>query len=191
MDGYFSIYDVHYGIDTNVISQITKMNLKHIITVLVIVFVAYGFLNVFSSTTPVTQLQTTSNAYIDATGREVSFSEYVGEYLWVDYAAEWCSYCEPQARTLKGLERNYGDKLKFLTVVAGTKKVMEPPTAETATNWARRFNLDPNKVLAYFSTNTLPYHILYAPSGKILFQGSGLYNANKITNILKTHISLQ
>jgi thiol-disulfide isomerase/thioredoxin len=165
-------------------------NLNFIITLFAIVYIAFQMLDVFSGSDPANNTRTRSRSYINATGMEVSLSDYTGNYLWVDYAAEWCSYCEPQTRTLKGLEEKYGDKLTFLTVVTGTGTVMEPPTADTAMNWARRFDLDTNKVLAYFSTNRLPYHILYSPSGTILFQGSGLYNAGKITNVLNTHTSL-
>ena len=165
-------------------------NINFIITLFAIIFIAFQMLDVFSGSAPANNTRTTSSSYVNATGTEVSLSDYQGNYLWVDYAAEWCSYCEPQTRTLKGLEEKYGDKLTFLTVVTGTGTVMEAPTAETAMNWARRFNLDTGKVLAYFSTNTLPYHILYSPSGTILFQGSGLYNASRITNVLNTHTSL-
>ena len=165
-------------------------NFNSIITVFAIVYIAFQMLDVFSGRAPANNTRTTSNSYINAAGMEVSLSDYYGNYLWVDYAAEWCSYCEPQARTLKGLEEKYGDKLTFLTVVTGTGSVMEPPTAETAMNWARRFDLDTNKVLAYFRTNKLPYHILYSPSGTILFQDSGLFDASKITNVLNTHTSL-
>jgi len=165
-------------------------NINFIITLFAIIFIAFQMLDVFSGSAPANNTRSTSSSYINATGTQVSLSDYHGDYLWVDYAAEWCSYCEPQTRTLKGLDEKYGDKLTFLTVVAGTGTVMEPPTAETAMNWARRFDLDTDKVLAYFSTNTLPYHILYSPSGTILFQGSGLYNASRITNVLNTHTSL-
>lgn len=161
-----------------------------IIAILAIVYIAFQMLDVFSGRAPANSTRTTPNSYISATGMEVSLSDYHGNYLWVDYAAEWCSYCEPQTRTLKGLEEEYGDKLAFLTIVTGTGTVMEPPTAETAMNWARRYNLDTNKVVANFRTNKLPYHILYSPSGTILFQGSGLFNASKITNVLNTHTSL-
>lgn len=165
-------------------------DINFIVTLFAIIFVGFQMLDVFSSSSPLNNTGTTSSSYIDATGMEVSLSDFHGNYLWVDYAAEWCSYCEPQTRTLKGLEKKYGDKLTFLTVVTGTGTVMEPPTAETAMNWARRFDLDTDKVLAYFRTNRLPYHILYSPSGKILYQDSGLYNAGRITNVLNTHTSL-
>ncbi len=165
-------------------------NLNSLVTLFVIAIVAFGLLNVFSSSTPTTDSKIFSNSYIDATGEEVSLYDYSGDYVWVDYAAEWCSYCKPQAKTVRSLERKYGDRLVFLTVVTGTNKVMEPPTAQTAMNWARRFNLDPEKVFAYFSTNTLPYHILYSPSGEVLHENSGLYSAGQITNILNAKTPL-
>ena len=64
---------------------------------------------------------------------------------------------------------------------------MEPPTAETARTWATRFGIDPKRVLAYYSTNTLPYHVLYSPAGDVMFEGSGLYTADRIDQILKQH----
>ncbi len=167
-----------------------KKNLNFLITVFGIIYIAFQMLHVFSASGSVDSTSTISKAYINALGEEVALTDYQGDYLWVDYAAEWCSYCEPQTRTLKRLEAKYGDKLGFLTVVTGTGKVMEPPSAETAMKWARRFDLDTNKVLAYFSTNRLPYHILYSPSGAVLYQGSGLFNASKIKDILNTHTSL-
>ena len=165
-------------------------NFSTVIALVALGYVALQMSGVFSGSDAPRQTWTAPDSYVDATGREVALSDYFGGYLWVDYAAEWCSYCEPQARTLKGLEKRYGDKITFLTVVTGTGKVMEPPSAQTAMDWARRFGLDTDKVLAYFSTNKLPYHILYSPSGAILFQASGLLDANKITHVLNTHASL-
>ena len=158
--------------------------LSSLIALFAVVYIAFQMLAIFSGHERANSAATPANTYIDANGREVSLSDYFGKYLWVDYAAEWCSYCEPQARTLKGLEQRYRDQIRFLTVVTGTAKVMEPPSAETAMQWARRFDLDPDRVLANFRTNTLPYHILYSPSGAILFQDSGLFDAGKITRVL-------
>ena len=161
-----------------------QRTLSSLIALFAVAYIALQMLDIFSGHSPANSAATPVNSYLDANGREVSLSDYFGRYLWVDYAAEWCSYCEPQARTLKGLEQKYRDQIMFLTVVTGTAKVMEPPSAETAMQWARRFDLAPDRVLANFRTNTLPYHILYAPSGAILFQGSGLLDAGKITRVL-------
>jgi thiol-disulfide isomerase/thioredoxin len=159
-------------------------SLSSLIALFAVVYIAFQMLAIFSGHSPANSAAIPANSYVDANGRKVSLSDYFGKYLWVDYAAEWCSYCGPQARTLKGLEQRYRDQIMFLTVVTGTAKVMEPPSAKTAMQWARRFDLDPDRVLANFRTDTLPYHILYSPSGAILFQGSGLFDAGKITRVL-------
>lgn len=167
-----------------------RISLNQLATIAVLMFLAFKLIDTVFDDTSTSLPQTNPEYYIDATGTQVSLSDYTGNYLWVDYAAEWCSYCEPQTRTLQGVERHYGDRIVFLTVITGTEKVMESPSASTAMKWVKRFNLDPYRVLAKFSTNTLPYHVLYSPSGEILHQSSGLYSASMITGILKTHISL-
>ena len=164
---------------------------NYLITAIVLVTVFSTFLDIFfSAPSTETPTLTKANHYVDGWGNRVSLSDFSGKYLWVDYAAEWCSYCEPQTRILKGLELKYADRVTFLTVITGTDEVMQSPTAETALKWANRFNLDPYRVLAQFSTNTLPYHILYSPSGEILHQDSGLYQAGKITSLLNSHTAL-
>jgi len=149
-------------------------------------FIVWNEVNV-TTTESNTERAITYSSYINIDGNVVSLDEFKGRYVWADYAAEWCGYCTPQTKTIKSLDRNIGDKILFITVVTGTNEVMKPPTVESAKSWAKRFNLDPKKVLAKFSTDTLPYHILYAPSGDILYQGSGLYNEKKITEIIKKY----
>ena len=132
----------------------------------------------------------TLDYYIDAHGNTTSLDVYHGDYVWIDYAAEWCSYCEPQTEVLKDLDHKYGDKLLFLTLITSTEKVVEAPTADSALSWADRFDLPLEKVLAYYSTKTLPYHILYSPEGEILHQGSGSYSAERIVDIIQTKTPL-
>ena len=151
-------------------------------------YVAFQFVTLFSADEPQVEQPPSLSAYVTTYGEPVKLGDYFGDLLWVDYAAEWCSYCGPQTRTLKTLAGKYRDRLAFLTVVTGTAKVMEPPTAETARAWAARFGLDPKRVLAHYSTNTLPYHVLYSPAAEVLFEGSGLYTADRIGRILEQHL---
>lgn len=164
--------------------------IKYILNIIIVIFTVLAVMKIMSDMASVTiaERAITYDSYIDVNENIVSLDEFQGNYMWVDYAAEWCSYCEPQTKTMKALDRKLGDQLLFLTIMTSTKKVMEPPTAYTAQQWATRFNLDPDMVLAKFSTNTLPYHLLYSPSGEILFQGSGLYNEKKISNIINKHL---
>ena len=163
-------------------------NIQNALIIVVVLFVIMTVMKDMTSTTSVNDRAATYDSYIDVNGNVVSLDEFQGSYVWVDYAAEWCSYCKPQTQTIKALDRKMADRILFLTVVTGTQKVMEPPTADTARQWADQFNLDPERVLAKFSTDTLPYHLLYSPSGKVLFQGSGLYNEKKIINIINKHL---
>lgn len=130
-----------------------------------------------------------ASSYVTASGRPTSLSDFRGDFLWVDHAAAWCSYCAPQTRTIKALEQRYGDRVVFVTVVTGTDVVMQPPGADTALAWARRFGLDPERVLAHFSTDTLPYHVLYSPRGEVLFRDSGLYSQDRIIGVLRAKTS--
>lgn len=165
--------------------------MKIILQIILISLASFYFWNQTSVTTSSSEHQAiTYSSYIDVNGNVTSLDAFKGNYLWVDYAAEWCSYCAPQTQTIKSLERKIGHKILFITVVTGTREVMQPPTAESAKNWAKHFNLDYQKVLAKFSTDRLPYHILYSPSGDVIYQGSGLYNAAKITRIIKSHTPL-
>ena len=163
---------------------------KYILNIFIVISMILLIMKITGDMTSINAVKraVTYDSYIDVNGSIVSLDEFQGDYMWVDYAAEWCSYCEPQTQTMKGLDRKMGDQLIFLTVMTSTKKVMQAPTAETAQQWADRFKLDPQMVLAKFSTNTLPYHLFYAPSGEILFEGSGLYSEDKINNIINKYM---
>lgn len=166
-----------------------KRKILEIVVIAVIFLVVWNKMN-DTVTAPNEGRAITYSSYINVDGNVVFMDKFKGGYVWADYAAEWCSYCAPQTQTIKSLDRKIGDKILFITVVTGTHEVMQPPTAESARNWATRFNLDPEKVVAKFSTDTLPYHILYSPAGDVLYQGSGLYNESKITAIIKSHTSV-
>ena len=42
------------------------------------------------------EMAPSQQGYINIHGEPVELSDYFGNYLWVDYAAEWCSYCDRQ-----------------------------------------------------------------------------------------------
>jgi len=122
--------------------------------------------------------------YINVYGEPVELSDYFGNYLWVDYAAEWCSYCDPQTKTIKALEQKYAGQLGFLTVVTGTSDVMKSPTGNTARDWAEKYRLNPEMVIARDLSNTLPYNRLYSPTGEVLFEKSGLMKRSEIEAVI-------
>ncbi len=160
--------------------------LIQVVAAALLLFFAYQFF-FDSPSTSHSQSEVTYSRFIDIDGDPVELSDYFANYLWVDYAAEWCSYCDQQTATLKALAREYAGDVDFLTIVTGTAKVMEAPTAATARNWRDRHNLEPDRVIARFYTDRLPYHLLYAPDGNVLFRHSGLLQRRQIEEIIKQH----
>lgn len=155
-----------------------------------IAFLVIGmfFLSYISSETPIQASESTYGQFIDINGQPVELSQFFGKYLWVDYAAEWCSYCYPQTEILKEITRQYAGKVDFLTIVTGTDVVIQAPNVQTIREWADKHNLDPQMVIGRFYTDRLPYNLLYSPEGAVLYQSSGLLNANEIRNIILHHI---
>ena len=88
------------------------------------------------------EMAPSQQGYINVYGEPVELSDYFGNYLWVDYAAEWCSYCDQQTKILKALERKFSGHFDFLTVLTGTSKVMQPPTGDTAKDWGKKHKLN-------------------------------------------------
>ena len=155
-----------------------------------IAFLVIGmfFLSFIFVETPTQPSESTYGQFVDINGQPVELSQYFGKYLWVDYAAEWCSYCYPQTETLKEIAEQYASKVDFLTIVTGTDVVMQAPNVQAVREWADKHNLDPRMVIGRFYTDRLPYNLLYSPEGAILYQSSGLLNANEIRNIILHHI---
>ena len=130
------------------------------------------------------EMAPSQKGYINIYGEPVELSDYFGNYLWVDYAAEWCSYCDRQTKTLKALEHKYADHLEFLTVVTGTSDVMQSPSGDTAKDWAEKYKLNPEMVIARDLSNTLPYNRLYSPTGEVLFEKSGLMRNHEVEAVI-------
>ena len=130
------------------------------------------------------EMAPSQRGYINIYGEPVELNDYFGNYLWVDYAAEWCSYCDPQTKTLKALEHKYAGQLEFLTLVTGTSDVMQSPSGDTAKDWAEKYELDPQMVIARDLSNTLPYNRLYSPTGEVLFEKSGLIRSSEVEAVI-------
>lgn len=131
------------------------------------------------------EIAPSQQGYINIHGEPVELSDYFGDYLWVDYAAEWCGYCDQQTKILKELERSrLAGRFDFLTVVTGTSEVMQPPTGHTARGWSEKHKLKPEMVIARDLSNTLPYNLLYSPKGEVLFEKSGLMKNHEVEAVI-------
>ncbi|MFK7956310.1 MAG: TlpA family protein disulfide reductase [Lysobacterales bacterium] len=126
----------------------------------------------------------------NALGESVSLADFSGQYIWVDYAAEWCAACVPQSGTIRSLDGRVTENVAFVTVMASEiGGYGHPATQETAARWARSLSLQPSRVLATdFSAMTLPQHALFSPSGEQLMRHTGQLSAQQIRQSLSSHM---
>ena len=128
---------------------------------------------------------------VNGHGEEVCVAEFEGQFVWADYAAPWCRPCVAQARIIKALETEYGDEVVFLTVITSANNEFKSiPTQETASSWARRFKLNPAKVVAATDRwgMTIPTHILYSPTGQTLYRSKGYLSKEQLQEIMAGYI---
>lgn len=123
---------------------------------------------------------------VNALGEPVALAHFPDQYVWVDYAAEWCSSCQPQSNTIRSLAKEAPERIVFVTVMTSEPEAYgHPATRETAARWAKRLSLDPNRVLAADLTSLqLPQHALFAPDGRELFRHIGKMSAAEIREVL-------
>ena len=65
---------------------------------------------------------------------------------------------------------------------------MAAATQQTASTWAGRFKLDPERVaVGRNAALTIPQHILYSPKGQTLYRREGLHTEDLIRATLAKH----
>jgi len=122
----------------------------------------------------------------NALGEPISLAKFPGSFIWVDYAAEWCSSCQPQSNTIRSLAGIAPGKVVFVTVMTSEPEGYgHPATPETAARWAKRLSLDPKRVVAADLTSLqLPQHALFSPDGRELYRRIGKMSAAEIRGVL-------
>lgn len=122
----------------------------------------------------------------NANGQMICFDQFEDHFLWVDYAAPWCSTCEPQTAAIREVESSCSGNIVFLTVMTSDDGGYgDPATRQTAKRWSAMFQLDPSRVVAAdLTATTVPKHILFSPDGQVLFEQTGQMNANEIRQTL-------
>jgi thiol-disulfide isomerase/thioredoxin len=122
----------------------------------------------------------------NALGESVALAQFSDKYVWVDYAAEWCSSCQPQSNTIRSLASTAPEKVVFVTVMTSEREGYgHPATRETAARWAKRLSLNPKLVVAADLTSLqLPQHALFSPDGKEIYRHIGKMSAAEIRQVL-------
>jgi thiol-disulfide isomerase/thioredoxin len=128
----------------------------------------------------------TQEPRLNALEKPVSMTDFEGKFVWSEYAATWCPVCAQQTPETKRVEAELGDEIVFLTVMTGKSNAYnDHATAATAKDWARRFELDPGRVVAaelWFKT--VPEHRFYSPEGHTLFVHVGYLSAEQIRDVI-------
>ena len=126
----------------------------------------------------------------NANDKMVMLQDFAGKFIWVDYAAPWCSPCEPQTRTVKSVASTATSDIIFITVMTSDMGGYgDPATLATALSWAERFQLDKQRVLAANLTSmTVPKHIFFSPDGHMLFEKTGSMSASDIRTTLTQYM---
>lgn len=119
----------------------------------------------------------------------VGLEDFVGSFLWLDYAAPWCSPCLLQAKVLHSLDESASDGVVFLTLLTSGDEPLEEATQSTAAAWAHRHGLDPSRVVASNEIGrTIPQHTLFSPLGQTLYHAIGYHTEAQIRAIIRRQV---
>lgn len=129
---------------------------------------------------------------VNGHGEYVVINQYAGRFVWSDYAAFWCSPCIPQSRVIQRLHESKLDKVSFLTIITSVvaNANQTPPGEQDAKEWAERFKLNPDHVVAATDqwTRTVPSHVLYSPEGHTLYSHTGSLTEDQILQVMDKYI---
>lgn len=109
----------------------------------------------------------------DQDGKLVSFAQFKGKFVWIDFWASWCGPCKQAFPHMKELYAKYQDKgLEILGISADSK--IEPwlkilPTLKNP--WTQVW--DNKNILSQFAVNAFPTSFLIDPQGKIILKEVG------------------
>jgi len=127
---------------------------------------------------------------LNALGEPVALAQFSDKFVWVDYAAEWCSSCKPQSNTIRSLASSAPERVVFVTVMTSEPEAYgHPATQETAARWAKRLSLDPKRVVAADLTSLqLPQHALFSPDGRERYRRIGKMSAVEIRRVIAAEV---
>ncbi|RYG20601.1 MAG: redoxin domain-containing protein [Chitinophagaceae bacterium] len=137
--------------------------------------------------------------YKDATGKVVTtakFSDFKGKLVILDFWATWCSPCVAMIPKMDSLQRQFVDKIQFLSVTYETAKEVLP----FLENWEKQHKMRPIlpvitsdiDLKQVFPHRYLPHYVIIDGSGKVIsITGYEEITAENIENLLGTATSLK
>jgi hypothetical protein len=124
---------------------------------------------------------------VDATGRRSDPCEAAeGGWVWVTYAAGWCSSSRNQAPAVSRLAQSVGPDVTVYTVLTASDDVFVPARIDDARSWAASHGFAPQRVLydAEKDTRIIPQHLLIGPDGKTWYRYNGQLNTEQMQQLL-------
>ena len=119
---------------------------------------------------------------LNALQKPVALQDFEGQFIWSEYVSPMCKAAREQTPETRKAQSTIGGQIVFLTVMtAKSHNYYDHATVTTARQWSKRFQLDPERVLAAdLWYKTVPEHRFFSPHGHTLFVHVGYLNASQI-----------
>lgn len=107
--------------------------------------------------------------FYDSEGKEHTFEEFKGYYVYIDIWASWCVPCCKEIPHLQKLEKELNNPaVKFLSVsIDQNEKNWKKKTEELNLHGNQWFNKG-NEISKYLNINAIPRFLLYDKEGKLM-----------------------
>lgn len=121
-----------------------------------------------------------------AAGTQVNVCDDVSSssWIWVSYAAPWCTASKEQAPVISSLLRSSGSHLAVYKVLTSGNEPFVGATSSDIRAWARSYKLPADSVLAEKSTRVLPQHLLIGPDGRTWYRYIGYLSRQEIETLI-------
>jgi thiol-disulfide isomerase/thioredoxin len=112
-------------------------------------------------------------------GDSLRLGNFRGKPVLVEFWAPWCAPCHEQIPVLAGLEPQV-DGLVVLAVAEEKRRDRVARFVERVRS-PRRVLLDPDgRIAAAYAVEAMPWSVLIAPDGRVLWQGPRVGDANAV-----------
>lgn len=123
----------------------------------------------------------------DANGDVQEVCDYAEDaWVWVTYAAQWCSVSQRQAPEVRRFSERSGPDVEVFTVLTGGADVSISATRRDAQSWSRAHGLRPSRVLydVDHGGRVLPQHLLLGPDGRTWYRYIGSLSADEMQQLV-------
>jgi thiol-disulfide isomerase/thioredoxin len=109
----------------------------------------------------------------DPNGKAVSFEQFKGKYVWIDFWASWCGPCKQAFPHMRDLYAKYKDNnFEILGISTDTKTEPWLKALDAIKNpWPQVW--DNKNVMSEFAVTAFPTSFLIDPTGKIILREVG------------------